>query len=67
MNEERQFVLPKRITELAKKSLEAEVNLLEQEYMRMLDIANPSTYDHQLIDYIFKRCNKLWGKIARKR
>lgn len=62
-----QFKIPKRISEYNKKPIEVEVNALEAEYMSLLSKESPTEYDEFLLNFLHKRCNKLWTKIARKR
>lgn len=66
MNETK-LKIPKRIADLSKRPIEAEVNALEQEYMHLLNLHNPKEYDTRLLDYCFNRCDKLWKKIARRK
>jgi hypothetical protein len=59
--------LPKRFKEYATKPLHVEVMALETELQSMLDNPDPSVRDKELINYVFKRCDKLWKKISAKR
>lgn len=56
---------PARILELTKLNIQKEVMELEKE-LEVLNSRDVLTdYDRKLRGYIFNRCNKLWGKIAR--
>ena len=61
------FKIPKRITEATKKPIEQEAMFLETEYMKLLSKKEElSDFEEFLSNYLHRRCNKLWKKIARR-
>lgn len=58
--------LPARFSKYAKLPIEQEAMRYEMEYEKLLHNPTRDSYEDQLFAFIFKRCNVLWKKIAKK-